>query len=83
MLKFRLADNYGCDRSQQMYTPTGAHFNSPGHTLGDLLIPVIERSRKTTTHTEYKERSTKSTDLTHIQWHEQTEIKSSREGRTK
>ena len=46
MLKFRLADHYGYVRSQRLDTPTGAHFNSPGHTLGDLSISVIERSRK-------------------------------------
>ena len=46
MLKFRLADHYGYVRSQKLDTPTGAHFNSPGHTLGDLSITVIERSRR-------------------------------------
>ena len=36
MLKFRLADQYGYVRIQRLDTPTGAHFNSPGHTLCEM-----------------------------------------------
>ena len=46
MLKYRLADHYGFVRSQKLDTPIGAHFNSPGHTLGDLAITVIEKSKR-------------------------------------
>ena len=46
MLKFRLADHYGYVRSHRLDTPTGSHFNSPGHTLGDLSITVIEKSKR-------------------------------------
>ena len=46
MLKYCLADHYGYVRSQRLDTPIGAHFNSPGHTLGDLAITVIEKSKR-------------------------------------
>ena len=46
MLKFCLADHIGYIRSQRLDTPTGTHFNSPGHTLGDLSNPVIEKSKR-------------------------------------
>ena len=46
MLKYRLADHYVYVRSQRLDTPIVSHFNSPGHTLGDLAITVIEKSKR-------------------------------------
>ena len=46
LLKTRLADHCGYVRNNRVDTATGEHFNSPGHTLGDLRIIAIEQSRK-------------------------------------
>ena len=46
LLKTRLADHCGYVRNNRVDTATGKHFNSPGHTLGDLRIIAIEQSRK-------------------------------------
>ena len=35
-----------CGRNQRLDTATGAHFNSPGHSLSDLRVTVIEQSKK-------------------------------------
>ena len=44
-LKFRLADHRGYVGNNDT-TATGQHFNSPGHTIADLSITVIEQVRK-------------------------------------
>ena len=46
LLKTRLADHCGYVQNNRVDTATGKHFNSPGHTLGDLKIIAIEKSRK-------------------------------------
>ena len=46
MLKFRLADHRGYINNQDETQATGKHFNSPGHSLADLSITVLEKVRK-------------------------------------
>ena len=46
-LKHRLADHRGYVNQERVNYVTGAHFNQPGHTLSDLKITILERSKKT------------------------------------
>ena len=46
MLKFRLADHRGYINNQDETQATGKHFNSPGHSLADLSITVLEKVKK-------------------------------------
>ena len=55
MLRFRVADHFGYVRNHRLDTATGAHFNSPGHSLADLRVTVIEQSKKNN-HTYRKQR---------------------------
>ena len=45
ILKFRLADHRGYVNTQDLTKATGQHFNSPGHSLSDLSITVLEKVR--------------------------------------
>ena len=45
MLKFRLADHRGYVRNQTLDKATCEHFSLPGHSLSDLSITVIEKSK--------------------------------------
>jgi hypothetical protein len=45
-LKFRLADHRGYINNQDLSKATGEHFNSPGHSLSDLNITVLEKVRQ-------------------------------------
>ena len=45
ILKFRLADHRGYITNQDLSTPTGQHFNTPGHSLADLSITILEKVR--------------------------------------
>ena len=45
ILKFRLADHRGYVNTQDLTKATGLHFNSPGHSLSDLRITVLEKVR--------------------------------------
>jgi hypothetical protein len=45
MIKFRLADHRGYVNTQDLTKATGLHFNSPGHSLSDLSITVLEKVR--------------------------------------
>ena len=49
LLKSRLAEHRGYVTSQDTSTATGRHYNSPGHTLADLSITVLEQVRKNDT----------------------------------
>ena len=49
LLKSRLAEHRGYVTSQNTSTATGRHYNSPGHTLADLSITVLEQVRKNDT----------------------------------
>ena len=42
-LKFRLADPRGYINNQDETQATGKHLNSPGHSLVDLSITVLEK----------------------------------------
>lgn len=46
MLKFRLADHRGYVVNKDTSKATGAHFNSPGHSLADLTVTVIEQTKR-------------------------------------
>ena len=46
ILKFCLADHRGYINSQDESKATGEHFNSPGHSLSDLSIIVLEKVKK-------------------------------------
>ena len=42
LLKHRLAEHKGYVNNKITSQATGAHFNSPGHTLSDLKIMILE-----------------------------------------
>jgi hypothetical protein len=44
-LKCCLADNRGYITNQDLTTPIGQHFNSPGHSLSDFSITIFENIR--------------------------------------
>ena len=46
MLKFLLADHRGYINNQDETQANGKHFNSPGHSLADLSITVLEKVKK-------------------------------------
>jgi hypothetical protein len=45
ILKFRLADRRGYVNNFDESEATGKHFNSPGHSLSDLSIVIVEKVR--------------------------------------
>ena len=45
-IKDRLADHRGYIKNEKQETTTGEHFNSPGHSLSDLKITVLEVVKK-------------------------------------
>ena len=45
IMKFRLADHRGYISNQDETKATGQHFNSPGHSLSDLTITILEQVR--------------------------------------
>ena len=46
MLKHRLADHRGYVSNGDTSTATGAHFTSPGHSLSDMKISILEQIKK-------------------------------------
>ena len=46
MLKYRLADHRRYVSQNDTSKATGAHFSSPGHTLSNMKITVLEKIRK-------------------------------------
>ena len=52
MLKQRLADQRGYVTNNVTSTPTGEHFNLPGHSLANLYITVIKQTARK--KTEYR-----------------------------
>ena len=52
ILKHRLADHRGYVNNKITSQATGAHFTSPGHTLSDLKITILERVKYW--NTEYR-----------------------------
>ena len=46
MLKYRMADHRGYVSNEDTTKPTGAHFNSPGHSLKDMKVTIIEKVKK-------------------------------------
>ena len=51
-LKHRLADHRGYVQNTHLDKATGAHFNSPGHSLANMKITILEQVRKS--DTEYR-----------------------------
>ena len=45
IMKFRLAEHRGYVTNQILSTPTGEHFNLPGHSLADLTMVILEKVR--------------------------------------
>ena len=45
ILKFRLAEHRGYVNNLDETQATGKHFNSPGHSLSDLSIVILEKVR--------------------------------------
>ena len=45
IMKFRLAEHRGYVTNQILSTPTGEHFNLPGHSLADLNMVILEKVR--------------------------------------
>jgi hypothetical protein len=45
-LKYRLADHRGYVLNDKTAQATGAHFTSPGHSLADLWVTIIEQVKK-------------------------------------
>ena len=46
MLKTGLAEHCGYVRSQKLDAHTGSHFNSPGHSIADLRITIVEQNKQ-------------------------------------
>ena len=44
-MRFRLADHRGYVNNLDVSQATGEHFNSPGHSLSDLSIVILEKVR--------------------------------------
>ena len=44
-MQFRLAEHQGYVTNKILSTPTGEHFNLPGHSLADLNILILEKVR--------------------------------------
>ena len=65
MLKFRFADHRGYINNQDETQATGKHFNSPGHSLADLSITVLEKVKKVMISIEKKGESISLESLTH------------------
>ena len=42
-LRYRLAEHRGYVVNKMTDTPTGAHFNTPGHSLSDMKIIILEQ----------------------------------------
>ena len=49
ILKFRLAEHRGYVTSKDESKPTGEHFNTPGHSLSDMTITVLEKVKSSDT----------------------------------
>ena len=49
ILKFRLAEHRGYITNKDESKPTGEHFNTPGHSLSDLTITVLEKVKSSDT----------------------------------
>ena len=45
-LKYRLADHRGYVFNKKTNQATGAHFTSPGHSLADLQVTILEQVKK-------------------------------------
>jgi hypothetical protein len=45
MMKFRLTHHRGYIGNEDD-TATGKHFNSPGHSISDLSIPILEKVKR-------------------------------------
>ena len=45
-LKTRFLEHKGYIKNKKLNQPTGHHFNSPGHSIDDLKIFIIEKVRK-------------------------------------
>ena len=45
IMKFRLAEHRGYVTNQVLSTPTGEHFNLPGHSLSDMKMVILEKVR--------------------------------------
>ena len=54
-LKYRIADHKGYVNNDKVNYITGAHFNKPGHSLSNLKVTILEKS-KTGDSTYRKER---------------------------
>ena len=52
MLQHRVADHRGYVTNKMTDKPTGEHFNSPGHSLSDMEVTIIEQNRRK--GTEYR-----------------------------
>ena len=55
-LKFSFADHRGYINNQDETQATGKHFNSPGHSLGDLSSTDLEKGKKVMSSIEKKEK---------------------------
>ena len=65
-LKYRLAEHRGYIVNSLTNTATGAHFTSPGHSLSDMRILILEQVKIKVQPIEKKGKSSLSTNLTHI-----------------
>ena len=45
VMKFRFAEHRGYVTNQILSTPTGEHFNLPGHSLADMNMLILEKVR--------------------------------------
>ena len=47
LLKHRLAEHRGYVNNKIIFQATGAHFTSPGHSVSDMTILILEQVRST------------------------------------
>ena len=45
IMKFRFAEHRGYVTNQILSTPTGEHFNLPGHSIADMNMLILEKVR--------------------------------------
>ena len=45
-IRYRISEHVGYVRNNHLNQATGMHFNTPGHSIGDLSITVLEKVKK-------------------------------------
>ena len=65
-MKFRFAEHRGYVTTQDETQATGAHFTSPGHSVSDMSILILEQVRSSDDVYRHKRENISLESLTHI-----------------